>query len=188
MLGAHGLVVILAGIVAGLRDDSTRSRSSRTTSPRAPRGRTTSTAGSATAPTSSSPAPGLDARSFVPRLEEIGDSVLVVGDEATLKVHVHTDEPEVAVAVFEEVGRRAAARRRGHARADRSAGGAPATRPGRGRWCVAAGDGMRTLFEGLGAHVVDGGPTLNPSTYEILAGIHEVTCGGGPRAARTPRT
>jgi dihydroxyacetone kinase-like predicted kinase len=33
---------------------------------------------------------------------------------------------------------------------------------------------MRTLFEGLGAHVVDGGPTLNPSTYEILAGIHEV--------------
>src|SRR5439155_6395265 len=39
---------------------------------------------------------------------------------------------------------------------------------------VAAGDGMKSLFEGLGAHVVDGGPTLNPSTYEILAGIHEV--------------
>jgi uncharacterized protein len=33
---------------------------------------------------------------------------------------------------------------------------------------------MRALFDGLGAHVVDGGPTLNPSTYEILAGIHEV--------------
>jgi dihydroxyacetone kinase-like predicted kinase len=33
---------------------------------------------------------------------------------------------------------------------------------------------MRSLFEGLGAHVVDGGATLNPSTYEILAGIHEV--------------
>jgi len=39
---------------------------------------------------------------------------------------------------------------------------------------VASGDGMRNLFEGLGAHVVEGGPTLNPSTYEILAGIHEV--------------
>ena len=26
----------------------------------------------------------------------------------------------------------------------------------------------------LGAHVVEGGPTLNPSTFEILAGIHEV--------------
>ena len=34
---------------------------------------------------------------------------------------------------------------------------------------------MKTLFEALGAHVVDGGATLNPSTYEILAGIHEVS-------------
>src|SRR4051812_28121548 len=33
---------------------------------------------------------------------------------------------------------------------------------------------MRRLFEGLGARVLDGGPTLNPSTYELLAGIHEV--------------
>jgi dihydroxyacetone kinase-like predicted kinase len=38
---------------------------------------------------------------------------------------------------------------------------------------VAAGAGMRALYEQLGAHVVDGGPTLNPSTFEILAGIHE---------------
>ena len=39
---------------------------------------------------------------------------------------------------------------------------------------VANGDGMRGLFEGLGAQVLDGGPTLNPSTYELLAGIHLV--------------
>ena len=39
---------------------------------------------------------------------------------------------------------------------------------------VVNGDGMRALFEGLGAHVLDGGATLNPSTYELLAGIHEV--------------
>ena len=39
---------------------------------------------------------------------------------------------------------------------------------------VAAGEGMKDLFEDLGAHVVDGGSKLNPSTYEILAGIHEV--------------
>ena len=39
---------------------------------------------------------------------------------------------------------------------------------------VVSGDGMRELFEGLGAHVLDGGATLNPSTYELLAGIHEV--------------
>jgi dihydroxyacetone kinase-like predicted kinase len=40
---------------------------------------------------------------------------------------------------------------------------------------VAAGGGMRTLYEELGAYVVEGGATLNPSTFELLAGIHEVS-------------
>ena len=31
---------------------------------------------------------------------------------------------------------------------------------------------MRVLFEGLGVHALDGGPTLNPSTYDLLAGVH----------------
>ena len=39
---------------------------------------------------------------------------------------------------------------------------------------VASGAGMRRLYQQLGAYVVEGGPTLNPSTFEILAGIHEV--------------
>ena len=33
---------------------------------------------------------------------------------------------------------------------------------------------MAALFEGLGVHALDGGATLNPSTYELLAGIHDV--------------
>jgi dihydroxyacetone kinase-like predicted kinase len=112
-------------------------------------------------------------REFVPGLEELGDSVLVVGDEATLKVHVHTDEPEAAVALFEGSGgvsqldvgdmREQIAERRERLGVARS-----------GVVAVIAGEGMRTLFEDLGAHVVDGGETLNPSTYELLAGIHEV--------------
>ena len=32
---------------------------------------------------------------------------------------------------------------------------------------------MRELFESVGAFALDGGATLNPSTYELLAGIHE---------------
>ena len=36
---------------------------------------------------------------------------------------------------------------------------------------VASGDGLRSLFEGLGALVVDGGPTLNPPTKDLLAAI-----------------
>ncbi len=30
------------------------------------------------------------------------------------------------------------------------------------------------MYRELGVHTIDGGPTLNPSTYELLAGIHEV--------------
>jgi DAK2 domain fusion protein YloV len=171
--GAHGLVVILAGIVAGLRDDSTalpelpHHEPARATRPHHFDSRfryctNFIVTGSA-----------LESRSFVPRLEEIGDSVLVVGDEATLKVHVHTDEPEVAVAVFEEAGdvQRLDVADMREQIAAREARLRPAVS---GAVAVASGDGMRTLFEGLGAHVVDGGVTLNPSTYEILAGIHEV--------------
>ena len=36
---------------------------------------------------------------------------------------------------------------------------------------VAAGSGNRRLFENLGAHVVDGGQTMNPSTAELLAAV-----------------
>jgi DAK2 domain fusion protein YloV len=122
---------------------------------------------------------GLEAGRFVTPLEALGDSVLVVGDAATLKVHVHTDEPERAMAVFTghgEVSRLDVADMREQMveRAERLApnGGGGTAR------CVAlvvaSGAGMRALFEGLGAHVVDGGPSMNPSTYELLAGLHEV--------------
>jgi uncharacterized protein len=171
--GAHGLVVILAGIVAGLHDDTDalpelpRHEPARATRPHHFDSRFRYCTNFIVTGS------GLDTRSFVPRLEEIGDSVLVVGDEATLKVHVHTDEPEVAVAVFEEAGdvQRLDVADMREQIAARDARLRPAAT---GAVVVAAGEGMRALFEGLGAHVVDGGPTLNPSTYEILAGIHEV--------------
>jgi dihydroxyacetone kinase-like predicted kinase len=97
----------------------------------------------------------------------------VVGDEATLKVHVHTDEPEAAMALFENVGaasqldvadmREQIAERSARLLAGRCAAVA-----------VVAGRGMRDLYEGLGAFVVDGGETFNPSIYDLLAAIHEV--------------
>ncbi|HYY74625.1 MAG TPA: DAK2 domain-containing protein, partial [Solirubrobacterales bacterium] len=171
--GAHGLVVILAGVVAGLREGSSampelqHHEPPRQTRPHHYDSRFRYCTNFIVTGT------GLNPRSFVPRLEEIGDSVLVVGDEATLKVHVHTDDPEVAVVAFEEAGEvqrldiadmreQIAARER---RLTTSRTGVVA---------VAAGEGMKSLFEGLGAHVVDGGANMNPSTYEILAGIHEV--------------
>jgi dihydroxyacetone kinase-like predicted kinase len=33
---------------------------------------------------------------------------------------------------------------------------------------------MRSLFESLGVRTLDGGPTLNPSTYDLLAAIHAI--------------
>jgi DAK2 domain fusion protein YloV len=115
----------------------------------------------------------LDAGHWVEPLEAIGDSVLVVGDAATLKVHVHTDEPAAATALFGgagEVSRLDVAdmyvqMQERDARLATQRCGALA---------VVAGDGMRELFVSLGVAVLDGGPTLNPSTYELLAGIHDV--------------
>ena len=43
----------------------------------------------------------LDPAPWIPQLEAIGDSVLVVGDRHTLKVHVHTDRPELATGLFD---------------------------------------------------------------------------------------
>jgi uncharacterized protein len=113
---------------------------------------------------------------FVPLLEQIGDSVLVVGDEATLKVHVHTDDPERATAIFAEHGAIshldvADMREQVLERAERLAAAAPDRC---GVLAVVSGDGMAEMFRSLGATPLDGGPTLNPSTYELLAGIHSV--------------
>jgi dihydroxyacetone kinase-like predicted kinase len=121
--------------------------------------------------------------SWIHPLEEIGDSVLVVGDSTTLRVHVHTDDPERAVAVFGQTGAVerldvADMHEQEEQRAARLAASgedaALATAVRCGVVAVAAGAGMRRLYEGLGAYVVEGGSTLNPSTFELLAGIHEV--------------
>ena len=121
----------------------------------------------------------LDAGSYTPLLEDIGDSVLVVGDDRTLRVHVHTDTPERAVGLFEAVGEvsRFDVADMHEQVADRSArlgGDGPATdaQATCAVVAVASGEGVKRLFEELGVFVVDGGPTLNPSTYELLAGIH----------------
>jgi len=126
---------------------------------------------------------GLEGSNYVAQLEEIGDSVLVVGDDKTLRVHVHTDEPDSAAALFEGVGEVsrfdvADMREQIADRRLRIAGNGdepePVERAACGVVAVASGDGLVHLYEDLGAQVVQGGPTLNPSTYELLAGIHAV--------------
>src|SRR5829696_8788713 len=172
--GAHGLVVILAGVVAGLRGDIAAFSEVPHYAPAADTRPHHEDSRYRYCTNFIVTGTGLESRSFVPMLEELGDSVLVVGDEATLKVHVHTDEPESAVALFESAGhvtqqldvadmREQIAERSARLQAGRCAAVA-----------VVAGRGMRELYEGLGAFVVDGGETFNPSIYDLLAAIHEV--------------
>jgi dihydroxyacetone kinase-like predicted kinase len=100
----------------------------------------------------------------------------VVGDEQTVRVHVHTDEPEQAVALFEPTGEVsrfdvADMHEQMAARTARLGGEEkPAARCG--VVAVASGEGLERLYRDLGVLVVSGGPTMNPSTYELLAGIH----------------
>jgi hypothetical protein len=46
----------------------------------------------------------LEPRRFAAELERIGDALLLVGDAHTLKVHLHTDQPERAQAAFATAG------------------------------------------------------------------------------------
>jgi DAK2 domain fusion protein YloV len=118
----------------------------------------------------------LDPHEWRAPLERLGDSVLVVGESTTLKVHLHTDEPERAIALFAgrgDVSRLDVADMTEQV-AHRTERLAVATQTC-GVLAVVTGAGMNALFAGLGAVPLEGGPTLNPSTYELLAGIHGVS-------------
>jgi hypothetical protein len=188
--GGYGLTIIFAGVVAALRGeeapDLDHYAPAQITHPHHVSG--TYRFCTNFAVTGS----GLSAGSFVEPLEELGDSVLVVGDASTLKVHLHTDEPERATAVFAQVGeisrldiadmRLQVAERderllgvgvgNGVGTADRQE--APALRARCGTLAVVSGDGLARMFAEMGVCAIDGGPTMNPSTYELLAAIHEV--------------
>jgi uncharacterized protein len=199
--GGYGLTIIFAGVVAALRGEDPPQldhyEPARITHPQHSSG--TYRFCTNFAVTGS----GLSPSRFIGPLEQLGDSVLVVGDASTLKVHLHTDEPESATAVFrgagevshldvadmhaqvaEREGRLAGAALVGdgvgetleperHIQAPPSASGVRgAVRCG--AVAVVNGEGLREIFHELGVHTIDGGPTLNPSTYDLLAGIHEV--------------
>ncbi|HEY5344131.1 MAG TPA: DAK2 domain-containing protein [Solirubrobacteraceae bacterium] len=221
--GGYGLTIIFAGVVAALRGDDPPELDHYAPARISHPEHHSSTYRFCTnfAVTGTGLSPGR----FIAPLEELGDSVLVVGDATTLKVHVHTDEPERATAVFAQAGEvsrldvadmrlqvsdREERLRDGSAvdgpegdgggrngtppapptraapptqaaPADSAARMAPAGRPVEevprarcGAVAVVSGDGLAAMFEALGVHTIDGGPTLNPSTYDLLAAIHEV--------------
>src|SRR5437763_2211861 len=174
--GGYALTVLLAGIIGAWRGSAPppveHQQAARVTHPQ--HSSTTYRYCTNFAVTGSN----LEQRRYVRELERLGDSVLVVGDPTTLKVHVHTDDPDAATALFAGMGAishldvadmRAQVRRRDARLLSTDGQAAPC-----GGLAVVTGDGMRALFESFGIRTLDGAPTLNPSTYELLAAIHAV--------------
>jgi fatty acid kinase len=118
----------------------------------------------------------LDKEALERGLDQLGDSLIVVGDRSALKAHVHTDDPDAALALAADLGavervEIADMHAQTEEREERLlAQDEPAARCG--VVAVCAGEGNRRLFESLGAaRIVEGGQTMNPPTAELLGAI-----------------
>ncbi|MDE6852483.1 MAG: DAK2 domain-containing protein [Lachnospiraceae bacterium] len=133
-------------------------------------------------------------------LQRIGDCVVVVADDDIVKVHVHTNDPGLAIQKalsfgsltsmkidnmreehHEKVIRDSAKISSGEMSADdvtaenRQAEEPQASRKETGFIAVAAGDGLKAIFQDLGVdYVIEGGQTMNPSTEDILDAVAKV--------------
>jgi hypothetical protein len=122
-------------------------------------------------------------RSF---LGSIGDSLVVVDDDEIIKVHVHTDQPNEALAAGLQFGSLLTVkienmRQQHSAKIVEESAGIESKRviaaPEKpyGFVSVAAGDGLVNIFKDLGVdEMVQGGQTMNPSTDDILHAIDAV--------------
>ncbi len=124
-------------------------------------------------------------------LESIGDSIVLVADDELVKVHVHTNDPGLAIQRALKYGQLSNMKidnmRIEHqeklfkmseqGRMEEITDSPAAAEPPKevGFIAVAAGDGMAEIFKGLGVdHVISGGQTMNPSTEDMLDAIAKV--------------
>jgi dihydroxyacetone kinase-like predicted kinase len=100
--------------------------------------------------------------------EELGQSVVVVGDERLARVHVHTERPEALLAAMAGLGRpeRVKVDDMDAQRARFQTAGSGAT-PAVGLLALSRGAGFDRLFESLGARVVDLGVVEKPAAGNI---------------------
>lgn len=126
--------------------------------------------------------------SFKKYLESIGDSIVVVSDEDLIKVHVHTNDPGLALQkaltygslsrikidnmreehqekLFKEAEKKALEEQQ----KDKG------PRKPYGFISISVGDGLNEIFDGLNVdYLVEGGQTMNPSTEDMLNAIDQV--------------
>jgi uncharacterized protein len=122
----------------------------------------------------------IDREGFEAFLLPIGDSALVVGDEHTVKVHVHVNDPGTvlsealkhgAIGDIEINDMHAQTRERD----ERLSSASEVEEGGTVVVAVVAGAGNQQLFRELGCHaIVDGGQSMNPSAAQLLKAVEEL--------------
>lgn len=126
---------------------------------------------------------------FKTYLESIGDSIVVVSDDDVVKVHVHTNDPGLAIQralsygslsrmkidnMREEHQERLIQNAEKVAAAQKITEDRKSTEPRKnyGFIAVSVGDGLGEIFRGIGAdYLIEGGQTMNPSTEDMVNAI-----------------
>lgn len=125
---------------------------------------------------------------FKDYLESIGDSIVVVADDDVVKVHVHTNDPGLAIQKALKYGALSNLkidnmRLEHQEKLFRENGGAASEKQEEvqmphketGFIAVSVGEGINEIFKGLGVdYIIEGGQTMNPSTEDMLNAIEKV--------------
>ena len=125
---------------------------------------------------------------FKAYLESIGDSIVVVSDDDVVKVHVHTNDPGLAIqkaltygslsrmkidSMREEHNERLIKDAQKLAKEQEKE--EETTRKPYGFIAVSIGEGFGQIFKGIGTdYLIEGGQTMNPSTEDMLKAIDHV--------------
>lgn len=130
------------------------------------------------------------AHDFQNEIESLGDSMIVVGYEDVIKVHIHTNDPGLVLSKAVKIGELSKIKidnmREEHRELllseeeieEGSKETEEAISTERKQFAfitVAMGDGITKIFKELGAdYVIEGGQTMNPSTQDMLECINKV--------------
>lgn len=125
---------------------------------------------------------------FKEYLESIGDSIVVVADGDVVKVHVHTNDPGLAIQRALKYGALSNMKidnmrlehqekviKEQQMKEQEQKKGPEMPHKEVGFIAVSVGEGMSEIFRGLGAdYIIEGGQTMNPSTEDMLNAIDRV--------------
>lgn len=128
-------------------------------------------------------------KEFKAYLESIGDSIVVVADDEVVKVHVHTNDPGLAIQKALTFGSLSKMKidnmREEHqerlvkdaekiaAQQEEEKKNEP--RKDYGFVAISVGEGLDEIFKGLGVdYIISGGQTMNPSTEDILDAVDKI--------------